>query len=271
MARTVNAASRIVNAVDRTVNASVRTNDPIYRLPVTFVSDLGVTNYWDFATGFTGTNDTAASDRVGVLTTDFVGATAIGSVYTPGEYSAQLVPANDDAFGTSGDVRLSASAITNISGIHWIKRDSTGTRHAAISHFSSVVPTQRSFFVRTQDNGGIEVILSSDGSAQNFIKSSETPADTLNWQALGWSFSASSLTMYHNGLALTIESGVVPAQIFNVATKLCLGAFINAAGNPASELKGKLGISVLASGTTWTNEQMLQMFNLTKSLGGYSI
>jgi len=237
-----------------------------------------VTDYWDFRTGFRGDNSAAVKDMLGRHHMIFNGSTALSSVYTSGEYTAQCTSTNNDNFRTVQEVQLSNSPITKFSALCYMDVDDTTASHVGIAHFDSTTgDVQRSFIVRSAIGGAAEFVLSNNGTSQASLTTDTSGLITAGggMQAIVVTYdgteavAADRVKIYVDNNTPQGWSGTPGTSIFNVTAQLMLGAFLNASSISSSEMDGKLGIQAMAIGTTWSAAQVGEILTLTKDLGNF--
>jgi len=254
--------------------ASTRTAVGSYRIPYR-LKELGVTNYWDWRTGQEGINAASVNDLFGSLDGQFSGGSALGDVFTAGEYSATFNPTLNDTFRTRQDW-FSPSAITAVSFLSWMNIDNlSSSKRTGIAQWDSdQVPTQRAFILRTDLSGKIEFLISSTGTNQYTWVTDDVVMSTGTWQPVVVTFDGSQssgdrVIVYVDDNTPLAGSGLDAASIYNANASVVLGAFLSAGGSPASKMDGKLGVSAMAVGRVWTAAEVQEMIDLTNSLAGY--
>ncbi len=256
------------------VRNTISTNRPditAYRVPFDLRA-LGITSYWDFRTGFSGANSSVVTDMVGDHPMSYRGGTALSSVYTSGEYEADLDDAQPDYFEKL-DVNFSSSPITNLSVFAWIWKRTANSRDAIISHWTIGTGINERSFLIEGNSGKFRFIYDEDGAAADnvvYATDNNDIATTGQWFFVGGVFNPSAAPDLYVDNALKDSSQVSgpadPATILNATATLQIGELTSAAG---LEFDGKIGICGVAVGKSMSTAEMLQLYNLTKSLGGY--
>jgi len=225
------------NALQR-IAAGERSSIVPFRVPESIIN-LGVTDMWDFRTGFSAENSPIVVPSIGNTQFNWRGTTAISSVYTAGKYRADLERSSSDYFLSNPQVRYFDAALTVFA---WLKRESTSLLMSVLSNWETV-GGNRCFVLRlTAANQG-ELVLSANGSNQALYTTTGT-IDASNWVFLAATYNTTDRAkIYFNNAEqiTTLTSGVNPATInSNANTGLMLGA--NTPSSPTSLFDGMIGI-----------------------------
>jgi len=250
---------------------SVRSNLGAYRVPYSFI-DLGVTNLWDFRTGYMNTDSKTVADVIGSRDLDWYGGTAIGSVYTTNEYSALLAAASSDYF--RGPRGKPLGTLGQFSMIAFFRATTTGINQALFSLFDTV-GNNRAFEFLFLSNNRLSLQLSSTGSSvtADYRATATTLSDTAVWHSYAFVFDGSgtpSITLYKDGAVIgsALNAGAIPATMYNSLAPLAIGtAFV--ATVPTDFANGKIGITAASSTTVWSADTILKLHNSINALGGY--
>jgi len=253
-------------AVDRET-ATNRTSVSTYRLPTT-LRDYGITNYWDFRNGYSGSNTIVSLDRMGWRHIFFQGTSTISSVYTAGEYQCNLVTANVDTFSTTA-VQLASSALTKLSMFAWCKRTSVTNQDSLISQYNSQTPNSRAWLLRLKTDAKCEFIASNNGTTISTVETTTAPFIANQWYMVSAVFDNGALSIYFNKERLALNASLSTLTIHNPLTNVYLNALVNAAGFRSSTFGGNLGITGLAVNTAFTQTQIDEIYNFTNSKGVY--
>ena len=270
MARTAAAARTAAGA--RTAVSS-RTAIAAYRFPVTLL-DLGVTHLYDWRTGFIGTNNSRPVNLAGFLRLTYLGGSALSSVYTASEYSADLELTNTDYFQSSS-IKLSSSAISNITVFAWFKSETLTNASSLVAQWRAAAGL-RGFELRAQNTANsnkMTAFLSTDGTAVTQYNSTTGVFTDTNWHFGAWSYAGGTTTMLMNGdgsaLSSTLIAGSAPATILNPQQAVTVGAILNVGGSPINVADGKIGLCGLAVGTAMGASGLAELYKLTNSIGHY--
>lgn len=269
MARTV--ATARTEAASRT-GANARTAQSPSRIPIDLI-DLGVTHFWDFRTGFSGANSTNVMGVLGAVGLDYLGGTSISSVYTAGEYSADLERTNTDYF-RSGMAKLNASGLTTtlITVFAWLKKESTANQVGLAQWRPS--GSQRGWQLRFTATNLANHFVSGNGTTVNGWTSDAAVLADTNWHLHSFTYNASTttMTMYQDTTVFTntLTSGTAPATISVPNERVWVGALADVNDAPTIVFDGKVGMCGVAVGTVMTAAQITTLYQLTNSVGKYS-
>lgn len=262
MARTSISTSRSSLGSSRSVTAS-RSSASSYFVPIDFV-DMGIKHLWDFRTGKSGANSSTVMDMIGNLPMNYLGATAISSVYTSGQYSADLERGSSDYF--SSNPRRVLGGSTSLTLFAWVLLESIGTQRHILTQFEPS-GNQRSFLIRLSSTNNLEVILSPNGTNQCTYTSTSTLTDTSNWHFIAFTYDTTNRGIFYldDVTQTTTNSGGHPASLYDGNIALLLGATQPA--TPANFFDGKIGICGLAN-SAMSSTNLSRLYNITRTLMG---
>ena len=246
-----------------------RTTTPVYRVPLEIVN-LGITNYWDFGTGYANLNSPIVADRIDNLDVQWRGSAAVGGAYTTGEFSADFEAANLDEVFTSNDKKLSASAITALTVFGWVKQETVGSGlvRNIISHWVGAT-NQRSFLIELDNLDKLRTFINSTGAAVNSTYTSDAAFSAdLDWHFAVATFTASAaMSMYKDGVpfASSLTAGSNIASIFAATTTFEIGQNVSL----TRRFDGKIGICGIAVGKTMSDAEIATLYELTNKIGNY--
>lgn len=242
------------------------------RIPI-LASTYGITSYYDWREGYAGIGKTSAPDNIGGIDLAYLGGTAIESVYTSGEFSVDLESTNTDYFkSVSPNKYNSSTSYGSITIFAWVKKESNGTAGSIISRWRPN-GTQRSWQIRFTPGNLIQFYFSTNGGATSVqCDSTGTITDT-NWHfiTLVNQQSSSLLKLYVDGISVpfTFTVGSTAVSIFNSSVETWVGALAQSTNLPTIPFDGKIGICGFCRATSLTDQQVLDLYKDTKSLGGY--
>lgn len=242
------------------------------RLPE-ILSSYGVTAYYDWRDGYANQGKTSVDDQ-GPLghSLSYRGTTAIGSVYTTGEYSVNLENSTTDYFKQNQPCRInSGSTFGSLTAFSWFKKESN-----VVGMFIArwrPTGTGRSWQLRITGGSLLSFFASANGTTTAVnINSASAYTDT-NWNMFTVvnQQSSNTLKMYVNGQSISYNfvSGSAAATIFDSEIETWVGALPDASNNPTVPFDGKIGICGFCKGTALSDAQVLDLYNLTGKLGGY--
>lgn len=249
-----------------------RTVIPSYRLPVDLLN-LGVTNLWDFRTGFDGTNSATVQDMVGDRSINFTGSSPLSSVYTANSYFADLEAANADYFNQKD--RFVGSAITAFTISCWVLPE-TLTGQMALMSVLNGLNNQRTFsFQKSNANRAMRIIMSVNGSGTTGIYTTDSTTVIADGQlaflAATYDGAGATMKIYLNGVESsgTVTSGVISTNMFLSTTGMCIGATFDSAGAVQDNFDGKIGMCTFANGKVMNASEMLTLYKITGNLGRF--
>lgn len=270
MARTAITSGRAAIASARTAISSPRTAISAFKVPIDFV-DMGITHLWDFRTGKIGSNNNSVADLIGTANLNWRGTSALSSVYTSGEYSADLERGNSDYF--SSNPLFLTNGATAITLFAWIKQESAvlGQIRHMLSQWEGTSGNFRGFTFRIDNFNRMEMFLSSDGTLANQASytTSETLTDTTNWNFVLATYDTTNRGQIYLNNTLqtaTLSVGSHPASIFSSNVSVLVGA-----NNPsvvANYMDGKIGICGIAQSTALSVAQQTSLYDVTRKLMG---
>lgn len=248
--------------VSRAVTA--RSNLSAFRLPYSLI-DMGLTHIYDFRTGFLGANSRAVKDLRNKLDISWRGGTALSSVYTAGEYQADLERSSNDYFSSNAYSYGSMSALTYFA---WIKRESTGAIHHILADWETAGNQRGSRLYLTGDV--FELSLSTNGTANTSYTSTESLLDTGSFHFIVVTYDTSNrCTMTLDGVDLTVSltAGSHPATINSSGVPKMIGA--NLPATPANFFDGIIGICGVFAGKALSSAEKATLRTLTNAVGAY--
>lgn len=265
MGRTAITTARTAITSPRTAISSARTAVSAFRVPTAFI-DMGISSLWDFRTGKLGSNSKYVSDLIGNIGQNWLGTSALSSVYTSGEYSADLERTNSDYFSTN-PVTLQ-NGTTNLSFFAWSKFESTATQRHFLTHWETA-GNLRSFNSRLNASDQMEMNFSVNGTSQTTYTTTETLTDTTNWHFIVFTYDTTNRgQIYLDGVAqtTTLTAGSHPSSIFSGNAPILIGA--NIPSTPANFFDGKIGICGIAKTTTFSQAQVSSLYDITRKWMG---
>lgn len=265
MARTV-ASSR--TAASARSSSAARSNITSSRMPIELL-DLGVTQMWDFRTGFDGTKQTLVVDVLGGGKSDlqFKGTTALSSVFTTGFYQADLEAGNSDYFRSS-NVQL-VDNTTALTLFAWIKLKNINVTRTILSQWETV-GNRRGFSVRVNSSNKIDLLLSPTGGTLASYDTNDTLTDTSAWHFITAQYDTTNRAKFTIDLTVkanTLTSGTDPAGINSGANQIMVGGQIPS--SPTNFFDGLVGICGIANTTSMTATQISTLYQITNSIGRY--
>lgn len=270
MGRTAITTARTAITSPRTAISSARTAVTAFRVPTALI-DMGITSLWDFRTGKLGSNNKYVSDLIGNIGQNWLGTSALSSVYTSGEYSADLERTNSDYFSTNAVTLLNGT--TNISFFSWVKLESAvgGQIRHMLSQWESSTGNFRGFTFRVNDSHQMEMFFSSDGTLANqaAYTTSETLTDTSNWHFIVGTYDTTNRGLIYLDSVLqttSLSTGSHPASIFSGNISVLIGANVPSA--PTNFFDGKIGICGIAKTTKFSQAQVSSLYDITRKWMG---
>lgn len=268
MSRTAITVARTAITSARTAIASARTAVASYRISEIY-GDLGITHLWDWRTGYQGVNSTSVGNMLGNGIMEYAGTTAIGSVYTAGQYQADLESTNSDYFQTNP--RFLRNGATAMTWFAWIKRESAGAIMTMMSQFETV-GNRRGFVFTFLGNNTLRLSLSSAGTAATIADYTTTPtlADTSAWHFIVATYDTTNRGQFNidnSAATTTLTGGTDPASIFSPGSiGIMIGARIPS--SPQTFFDGKVGICGISTTTTMSTAQISILYNYTRQFYG---
>lgn len=261
MARTAITSARTALSVARTGLSAAGTALSAFKVPIDFVG-MGITNLWDFRTGKLGSNNSSVADLIGTANLNWRGTSALSSVYTSGEYSADLERSNNDHFA-SNPLTLN-NGTTQLSFFAWFKVESITTLRHFLTHWDTV-GNQRGFNSRLNATDQMEMNISVNGTSQSTYTTTETLTDTTNWHFILFSYdtvSRGQIFLDNVAQTTTLTAGSHPASIFSGNVPVLIGANLPSA--PANFFDGKIGICGIARSTALSSTQRDRLYEVTR-------
>lgn len=258
--------------VQARANRSSATSLIAPRIPI-LASTFGITSYYDWREGYAGIGKTAAPDMFGGIDLAYLGGTAIGSVYTAGELSVDLEASSTDYFkSVSVNKYNSSTTFGAITIFAWVKKESNGTAGSIMARWRPS-GTQRSWQIRFTSGNVLQFYMSSNGSTTALQCDSTGAITDTNWHfiTLVNQQSTSLLKLYVDGVSVpfTFTVGSTAVSIFNASVETWVGALAQSTNLPTIPFDGKIGICGFSRATALDDSQVLQLYNDTRSIGGY--
>lgn len=237
-----------------------------YRFPIDILN-LGVTQYWDFRDGYSGNNSGKVQDMVDGIMANYRGTTALSSVYTANEYSADLERAASDYF-MANDKALTNN-VTSETWFAWVKRESAGIANEIFTQWETT-GNQRGFMFRFLVTDVMELALSSNGTVQALYDTTETLTDTTAWHFIVATYDTTNRGQFYVDKTIqttTLTSGVAPASINSSPVGVMIGA--RQPSVPAGFFDGKVGICGIAQSKSMTQAEINTLYEITNVYGKY--
>lgn len=253
-------------AANRSAPASIRVPS--------WIRDFNLLLWHDYRTGKQGINSRSVKDMADRADVSYFGTTAIGTVYTNGEHSADLEDTAADYF-KSAPVRLSPSPLTGLSVMQVIRRETVNGSYDTYAQWKAT-GSLRAWRLRVYNNAqnnALGFFHSQNGAAINEKRTTGPAiADNTTIHTIGAVFNgaATDVTLYVDGVPATSSyaAGAGQAVIFNPTVELTLGCSLDAAGNPVSSYDGKLFPSI-AMNRVNSDAEMLALHNFFRQMIGF--
>lgn len=271
------AASTRTAASART-SASVRTASPQFHMPVGIL-DLGITHFYSWRGGHAGANPRDVADEIGNLNVTYRGGSALSSVYSAGNYYADLELSSTDYF-KSLDTKISPTAMTAFTLFAWYKLEATNAGGMQLISCYRQSGTLRSWSLRYVGSTGVpgypnawRMFLTSDGSnATQYTKTTVGDhASDLGWHFVTYTYAPGGDTFYVDGVNVGADTtqGTLPASIFNPTQGLDIGMLTASGGGTSSPWDGRIGLCGFSINTTLSSAQVTTLYNATNAIGRY--
>lgn len=237
-----------------------------YRVPIDILN-LGVTQLWDFRTGYTGQKKASIQDMVGKFPMYWKGTTAVSSIYTTGFYQVNLERSNSDYFKSVAGPIVWTGA--NMTLFMWVKRESIGSVQNLLTHWETTI-SQRGFKLQVLAANTIDMQMSNNGVTTCNYTTSATFTNTSAWHFIVFTYDTINravLYIDNVSVAMPLTAGTNPAIINGGPVEILIGA--QTPSTPTSFYDGLFGICGMAVGTAMTSAQASTLYNITNRIGRY--
>lgn len=257
----------------KTRNLATRTAVSAYRIPVE-LRDFGLTSYYDWREGKVGEGKSSARDyTISGRDLAYRGTTPSANIWTAGEYSVDLEASATDYLKENAPKRVnSGSTFGSLTVFCWFKKEGDGVAGELMARWRASGPG-RSWQLRITSGNILSFFASTNGTA-TALQINGTSAVT----GTAWNFvtitnqqSSATIKLYLNGSTspFSFVTGSGGVTVFDSEVETWIGALPDASNNPTIPFDGKIGICGFCKGTFLTDAQVLRLYELTKSLGGY--